>query len=217
MKKKYIYQILLALIILALLFSFGRDLIELDIEEFVLETENHFRSITTIFLLLVIKAVFFFLPGPVLYTLFGMLLSPSLAFLTICGALFLNFSLAYFIGFLLGYDFVKKFIKKSDKLQEIFALNPRDNPELVFLIRLLPLPLEPVSITLGSTGIEYWKYIIISLLGMAPKLLIYVLIGHILFHSVTTVAIVAFLIILFSWLAAVLFFKNYWYNPTIKK
>lgn len=208
MKKNFFLKILLAGLIFTAIYFFWEDLRVLDIQEFVLETENRIRGTIAITLLFAAKSIFFFLPAPLLYISAGMLLPSPLAFMLVCGGLFLDFSLTYFYGFMLGSDFVEKLLSKSRRLQKILSYNLENELKLAFTLRLMPVSLEAVSLLMGASGNKYWKFIAASLLGIAPKIMVYILIGNAIIYPVTTSSIILFISMLAAWAAAVTILKR---------
>ena len=210
MKKNFLLKILLAGLIFAAIYLFWEDLRVLDIQEFVLDTDNRIRGTIAIVLLFAAKSIFFFLPAPLLYISAGMLLPSPLAFLLVCGGLFLDFSLTYFYGFILGSDFVEKLLSKSRNLQKILTYNLENELKLAFTLRLMPVSLEAVSLLMGASRNRYWRFIGASLLGIAPKIMVYILIGNAIIHPITPFSIILFVSMLAAWgLAVSILKRNY--------
>ena len=64
-------------------------------------------------------------------------------------------------------------------MREILEAKGALSPVLLFVFRLVPsFPINTISQLYGSMEYTYWKYILISLAGFAPKLLSYSFIGR---------------------------------------
>ncbi|WP_159429808.1 TVP38/TMEM64 family protein [Halarsenatibacter silvermanii] len=203
-------KIFLAGLLFAIIYFFWDSMRFLDIREIVFDAENRFRGTMAILFLFAAKSIFFFLPAPLLYILAGMLLSTPLAFSLICAGLFLEFSLTYFYGAMLGSDFVEKILTRSQRFQKLLNYNLENDLKLAFTLRLTPINLEAVSLVMGASGSKFWRFIAASLMGIVPKLLVYILIGNAIVHPITVSTIALFVIMLGTWAAVVIVLnRNY--------
>ncbi len=210
MNKALAFKIILAGIIFAIIYFFWDSMRLLDIREVVMDAETRFRGTLAILFFFAAKSIFFFLPAPLLYISAGMLLSIPLAFSLVSLGLFLDFSLTYFYGSMLGNDFVEKILSRSRRFQKLLNYNLENDLKLAFTLRLTPVNLEAVSLIMGASGNSFWRFIAASLLGIVPKLLVYILIGNAIIHPITVSTIALFVIMLGAWAAAVTVLnKNY--------
>ena len=77
--------------------------------------------------------------------------------------------------------------KKYPKLQQISSIGRNNETFFIFLTRIIGiLPMDVVSIYMGSIGISFSKHLIISILGMLPSLLATTFMGATIFGSTTT-------------------------------
>ncbi len=195
------------------IYLFWDEMRILDVRGFVMDAENRLRGTIAILALFSAKSIFFFLPAPLLYISAGMLLTKPLAFVLVCAGLFLEISLTYLYGFVLGSDFVEKLLSKSRSFQRILDYNLENDLKMAFTLRLIPVNIEAVSLFMGATGSQFWRFIGASLMGIIPKLLVYILIGNALIHPITTSTIALFLIMLGTWAATLMILnRNYVVN-----
>ncbi len=203
MKKSTLLKFIVAGFIFLAVYLFWDELRMLDIQGFVMEAENRFYGSLAIIALFASKSIFFFLPAPLFYISAGMLLSTPLAFLLICGGLFLEFSLTYSYGFILGRDFVEKLLSRSRQFRKILDYNLENDLKMAFTLRLIPINLEAVSLFMGASGNRFWRFIAASIMGLIPKILVFVLIGNSIVHPVTTSTITLFLLMMAAWAVAI--------------
>lgn len=115
--------------------------------------------------------------------------------------LLLLFSVKYFIGRRFGGGRTERLIAKNEKVRSVFEHSGRGNPWLLLVFRTIPtFPLNGVSRLYGGMGFRYWQFLLLSLLGYAPRLISYTFIGKNAFDPLSP----AFL----SPLAAVLMFSG---------
>ena len=195
-----------------ILFLFWDDLHQLNIQEIVSETGNRTTAALIILGLFTAKSIFFFIPVVLIYTSTGMVFPLVTAILINILGLFIEFTLTFFYGYFLGYEYVEKITDKHEKLKKVLHKN-REKITLPFWLRLSPLALEPVSLLFGATGKNYLHYIGASLMGAIPKLLTCTLIGNAVVTPVTTFSIIQLVAAFLIWIVAIYVFKKTHVNP----
>lgn len=87
-------------------------------------------------------------------------------------------SIQYFIGRKFGSGNAWKLISRNERVRRIMESSGTANKWMLFALRLVPgFPLGGVSKIYGSMKFSYWKFLLISAIGFAPKLLSYTIIG----------------------------------------
>lgn len=112
----------------------------------------------------------------------GIILPVFSAFLMNLAGVCLMMVVGYWRGRLTGAGAVyKQSIRRSPKLSEFIEKNALDNPIILFIVRMLPTPLNTISRLYGSLKFNFWEYTLISLGGFAPRIIIYSLLGSNIF------------------------------------
>lgn len=105
-----------------------------------------------------------------LYGFYGGLLLTTLG-------LFFSGSFAFYISRNLGEGFVKKILKK--KFLKIEKSMKEHGFKIMFMMRISTVfPYDPLSYAAGVTNISYSDFILGSLLGTIPEMIIYLYLGH---------------------------------------
>ena len=84
----------------------------------------------------------------------------------------------FWIGWSKGQNLLLQLCEKYPKLERLYNISNRNEFLISFLIRLLGfLPLDVVSIYLGASGIRYDRYVLGSVLGLLPQMIMYTVMG----------------------------------------
>ena len=79
---------------------------------------------------------------------------------------------------ILGGEYVEKRLKGSKAGDKVLALGDGKKLSVLFLVRFLPVfPIDFVSLFLGATKLPYWKYALISLGGIMPRVILFTILG----------------------------------------
>lgn len=130
-------------------------------------------------LLFLIKAWIPVIPVSAISVISGMVFSIPVAFVLNVGGIVILMSARYLVGMRIGPSNIQKVLRRYPAVREILEAKGALSPVLLFVFRLVPsFPINTISQLYGSMEYEYWKYILISLSGFAPKLLSYTFIGR---------------------------------------
>ena len=175
--------------------------------------KNELLSALAMLMLYLFKTVSVIFPYKVLQLTVGMQFSliPDF-FINLIGSA-ISFAIGYLMGRIYGTEAVKRIVEKNKKLS---LLIQRQSSNIVFfsffLRTLLFLPLEAVSMYFGTVKADFKKYMLGSILGMLPNIVI----STIMCDNISKPASPAFfvsvvLFILISVIAVI------WYAKYIKK
>lgn len=135
--------------------------------------KNLLLSALAMLLLYVFKTVSVIFPYKVLQITVGMKFSLIPAFFINLAGSVLSSAVGYLMGRFYGTEAVKKIVQKNKKLS---LLIERQSSNIVFfsffLRTLLFLPLEAVSMYFGAVKADFKKYMLGSILGMLPNIVI---------------------------------------------
>lgn len=129
--------------------------------------------------LFALKGSTVFVNGNILYAASGVLFSlPSAVIVNSIGTVIMT-TIPFFIGRKSGADAMESLAQKHKKLEMVRSA-PRHS-ELCFTLfmRILGiLPCEPVGMYLGACGLRYSRYMVGTMLGLAPAIAAYAVIGE---------------------------------------
>lgn len=141
--------------------------------------ENPAVAVAVMLALFTLKGCTVFVNGNILYAACGVLFPlPAAIAVNTVGTVIMT-TIPFFIGRKSGTAAMAALAQKYKKL-EMARNAPRHN-ELLFTLfmRILGiLPCEPVGMYLGSCGLRYSRYIVGTMIGLAPAIVAYVIIGE---------------------------------------
>ena len=172
-KKIFGIAILVGLIILVL-----PHLRTVSVEDIVENTPTSIPLAALSFLIFFsLKAIVILIPMAVLYTSVGIVFPPIWAFVIAYLGVSLTLSIGYFNGKRLGEEKVELLLKKYPKLDRYMKKRRGNLTYFCFFSRLIPFPFDIFSMFAGATKIPFLKYLLMSLLGLTPKLILFVFTG----------------------------------------
>lgn len=161
---------------LLILIPFLRDFSAEDILAFT--PSSPLLAAGVIFLVYIVKCIIFLIPLQALYIVTGMLFSTPWALLLTFVSLGAEFTISYFLGKNIALGALEEHLKKGKSTSGLMGFFERNHEMAIFVSRMLPIPVELLSMFYGATGVPYGRYILLSLLGSTPTMIPFVLSGH---------------------------------------
>jgi len=148
-------------------------------EYFIASLENKWLLILVLFLLYSLKCFVSVIPLSALFIISGMVFNVQYATaINIIGVAILV-SIKFLWGDKFGGGSVSRVISRSGFVKDFLKLEGSGNPWMLFLARLVPFaPVNTVSRLYGASEIQYDKYLLLSLLGFAPRILSFSVLGN---------------------------------------
>ncbi len=167
-------------------------------ETVIASLENKWLLVLIVFFLYALKSFGFFAPLSGLFIIPGMVFKVQYATaINIIGVSIL-ISIRYYWGNKHGGGSVSKLISKVSLIRDFLKLEDTGNPWVLFLARLLPIaPVNAVSRLYGASETPYDKYLLISLLGFAPRILSFSVLGRNVFDPFSVGFLLPIVIMLF--------------------
>ena len=178
MSKKYI-MISLQLIIIALVLGMFLFYVDLYGVEKLLQLSSANLPLTLLLILLIysLKSVIIFFPVVAIQVAVANIFPPHYAILINLIGNFIAFSIPYFIAkkYLKNpFDYVNK---TNKNVKKILLFRTNNEIEFVMFARLTGLSMELISVLMGSLKINYFKYIIGSMIGTVGYTVSFTLLG----------------------------------------
>lgn len=169
-----------------------------DWELFIASLENKWLLILILFLLYALKCFISVIPLSALFIISGMVFSVQYATAINIVGVALLVSIKFLWGDKFGGGSVSKIISRSKITREFLKLEGEGNPLMLFLARLVPfMPVNTVSRLYGASEIKYDKYLLLSLLGFAPRILSFSVLGNNVFDPFSVGFFVPIIVMLF--------------------
>lgn len=186
MKKKDIFLIILRCVIALTLFAvaiiYYDELSNLDVRALADITDKLPVLIAMILAVYIIKALVFVVPASVVYVAVGAIMNPVLAVFVNLTGIFIEVSVTYFLGRFLGKDAVYKLLSKKETGRKLLAKDIQSKASVLVSIRAIPaFPIDFVSLFYGASGCRYLKYAVLSVAGIAWRVILFTLLGDAIF------------------------------------
>lgn len=185
-KKKETAGIILRAVIAMILFVIAivnyDKLSGLDVEALLSQFDKTGIIVAVVLGLYFVKGLIFVLPASVIYVAVGVILDTWLAIGVNVAGIIIEILAAYFLGRFLGKDYVHRLLSKKEAGRKILATNFQDKKWLIFVTRLLPVfPIDFLSLFFGATKSNGLMHFILSVAGLAPRVILFTIIGDNLF------------------------------------
>ena len=181
-------------------------LANLDVKGILSRLDNTWLIIAASLGIYVLKACVFVVPASVIYLGVGMVLPSWIAVIVNCAGILVELTVSYFIGRLIGGNAVNKLLGKSKAGQKLLEKNIQDNKWGIVGLRFASAPIDLVSLLYGAAGSGFFTFLIMSFIGIAPRVIVLTFVGDKFFDyipmallmkiaiCVIPVAIVAYLV-----------------------
>ncbi len=155
----------------------------LDVQALLSTFSNTGVIVAVVLGLYFVKGLIFVLPASVIYVAVGVILDSWLAVTVNITGIVIEVLVTYILGRFLGGDLVRKIILKSKKGQKILDTDFQNKKSLIFTTRLLPVfPIDFLSLFFGATKSNFPLYFVLSVAGLAPRVILFTIIGDNLFN-----------------------------------
>lgn len=154
----------------------------LDVEALLSQFDKTGVIVAVVLGLYFVKGLIFVLPASVIYVAVGVILDTWLAIGVNVLGIIIEILAAYLLGRFLGKDYVHRLLSKKEAGRKILATNFQDKKWLIFVTRLLPVfPIDFLSLFFGATKSNGVIHFILSVAGLAPRVILFTIIGDNLF------------------------------------
>lgn len=196
----------LALILLVLLRLFQIDSVVMwynkytdtlaSYEKWIQANGTTWFSVIMILVNFIIKSVIPWFPISCICVAAGVLFPWYYALAINIVGLILLFTIRFFWGRRFGGGNAEKILSKYDSAHKFIDSSKLGSKMVLFFVRLFPcLPINSVSQLYGTTTIDYWKYLTVSLIGFSYKLCSYTLIGHNVYDPMSASFVLPFVLL----------------------
>lgn len=168
---------IMAIIFIAVLINYDR-LVNIDVRAIVDLAPGEIAAIAVGMGIFVLKGLTFVIPAMLIYVSVGMAFDLGTAlFISICG-IALEVTVTYWLGRALGGEYVNKLIMKAKGGEKLLNMKDKSKFSSIFVIRFLPVfPIDFASLFLGSIKLPFIRYLLISVAGIAPRVILFTIFG----------------------------------------
>lgn len=179
--KKELVPLVLRLAVLAAIFvavalNYDR-LVNLDVRALVAAAPNEAAAIAVGIAIFGLKGLTFVIPAMLIYVSVGMAFDLGTAlFISLCG-IALEVAVTYWLGRALGGDYVTRLLSKVKGGDKVLGMKNKSKFSTVFVARLVAFPIDFSSLLFGSMKIPFVRYLLFSVVGIAPRVILFTKLG----------------------------------------
>lgn len=130
-----------------------------------------------------VKALVFVVPASLVYVAVGAVMPPAAAVAVNLAGIFLEVTVTYFLGRFLGKEAVYRLLSRSAAGQKILNKKIQDKAAVLLSIRAIPaFPIDFISLFYGASGCGYFKYALLSFVGISWRVVLFTLLGDAVFR-----------------------------------
>lgn len=185
-----------AAVFVAVLLNY-QTLTNIDVRALVQSAASPVAAACTVLLVYVLKGLVFVIPASLFYVSVGMAFSPFTAVAVNLGGILLEVAVSYLFGLFLGGEYIEKLLARKKGGQKILEMQKsRTGAASVFIMRLLPVfPIDFVSLFLGGGKYPFGRYLLLSLCGIAPRVILFTLLGDTIYAYIPMKLIITLILI----------------------
>ena len=181
-KTKDILKLILKLVFVAAVFiavvvNYDR-LVNIDIRALVSGSTSETAAAAGVVGIYALKGMVFVIPASLIYISVGMAFSPLKACIINMLGIAAEVTVSYFFGRFVGGEYVEKLLSKNKGGKKLLSLKEQKKQSSVIAVRFLPVfPIDFTSLFFGSMKMPFLKYLIFSIIGLAPRVLLFTVLG----------------------------------------
>lgn len=145
----------------------------------------------------ILKGFVFVIPASLFYISVGMAFELLTAVAVNLAGILLEVTVSYVFGRFLGGAYIGKLLQSKKGGQKILEMQSRrSGAASVFVMRLLPVfPIDFVSLFLGGSKYPFVKYLLLSVAGIAPRVVLFTLLGDTIYDYIPMRLIITLIVI----------------------
>ena len=175
MKKNITHVLILAVVLLA--YTYIYFVLGMDIGDILdLLPSSYLYMFVAIMALYCIKGAIMVVPRTALYIATALIFPIGLAIIISCFGLLCEMTIGYLNGMRLGSEKIGNLIEKNKRLKTYISKRGGIDAAGYFMLRLIPVPFDIVSMVCGAAKVEFVKFAFFSLLGAMTRLVPFLLI-----------------------------------------
>ena len=162
-----------------------KTLSNIDIRLLVASASSIFAAELIILGVYVLKAVLLVLPASVIYISVGVALDRKQAVAVNLIGIAVEVTVTYFLGKFLGKSTVEKKLKGTKAGDKLLNMQNKNKNLAVFTMRLVPVfPIDFSSLFMGAFDFRFLPYFVFSVLGIAPRVIAFTILGDTIYSFI---------------------------------
>ncbi len=191
-----ILRIAVALVIFVAVIVNYDSLVNLDLRALVSSIGVIWYAYMAVIGVYALKSVVFVVPAMMIYVSVGISFDTKIALVLNLVGLAVEVTITYFLGRFLGGEYVAKLLEKNNGGKKLLNMKSKTKNSFLFIARVVPaFPIDFTSLFLGSSNYSFLPYLIISILGIYPRVLLFTIIGDSIYKYIPKELIIKLIIV----------------------
>lgn len=171
-------RVVIAMSIFTAAMVYYDELTNIDIRALVQYAPSVLVAVFLVLAVYLIKSLVFVVPASLIYVSVGMAFPPLTACIINVIGIALEITVTYWLGRFLGGDTVERILRKKKGGEKLMNMKLQDKASFILTVRFLPVfPIDFASLFFGAFSKKFFKYFILSVLGIAPRVILFTIIG----------------------------------------
>ena len=170
-------RFLLAIVLIAVILVNFNKLQNLDVRALIEGIGTLWMRLLAVLGVYLVKGLTLVVPASLVYIAVGMALKPVTAVLINCAGIVVEVTVTYFLGLILGGNFVLNKLDKTKYGKKVRTIYEKNQKSGIFIIRILGLPIDFCSLFFGAMRAKFLPYLLMSLAGILPRVIVLTILG----------------------------------------
>ena len=172
-----IFKVLLAIVIMIVTFINYETLSNLDIRQLIASADSLALATALIMGVYFVKSFVFVVPASLIYIAVGMAFETWQALIINAVGIAIEVICTYYLGKFLGKDAVTKKLSGNKAGKKLLNMKSKNKNLMIFIARFTGVPIDFTSLFMGAFDFRFLPYLIMSLLGLLPRVFVLTVIG----------------------------------------
>ncbi len=172
-----ILKILLAVVIMIVTIINYETLSNLDIRQLIASADSLALATALIMGVYFVKSFVFVVPASLIYIAVGMAFETWQALIINAVGIAIEVICTYYLGKFLGKDAVTKKLSGNKAGEKLLNMKSKNKNLMIFIARFTGVPIDFTSLFMGAFDFKFLPYLIMSLLGLLPRVFVLTVIG----------------------------------------
>ena len=172
-------RVVLVILMYVVILANYKRLNSIDVRSLIESADSPAKAILIVFVVYFCKAATMVVPAAVVNIAVGLSFPTWEALILNLIGTIMELVIAYAIGAFASGESIQKSLKRNKYSRKLLEADPRKMNITMFFVRLMPfLPIDLISLFYGNIHYTYWKYIVVSLAGIMPRMILFTVIGN---------------------------------------
>lgn len=150
----------------------------LDVRELIASASSIYIAAAIILGVYFVKAILLVLPASLIYISVGLALDTKTALLINMLGIIIEVTVTYFLGKFLGKSAVEKKLRGTKGGDKLLSMKDKNKNTATLIIRFIPaFPIDFSSLFMGAFDFKFLPYFICSVIGLAPRVIGFTILG----------------------------------------